>query len=65
MLKTDNPEFIQLENIINMSNLNLIKIECLNNIAVCSLFMKDYRNVLEKTSEVKYFKIFWKIIYLY
>lgn len=35
-----------------MSNLNMIKFECLNNIAVCSYIMKDYSNVLDKTSEV-------------
>ena len=31
----------------------MIKIECLNNIAVCSYVKKDYKNVLEKTNEVK------------
>lgn len=35
-----------------MSNLNMIKIECLNNIAVCSYILKDYENVIEKTNEV-------------
>jgi len=36
-----------------MSNINIIRIECLNNIAVCSYIMKDYANTLEKTREVK------------
>lgn len=38
-----------------MSNLNMIKLECLNNIAVCSYIMKDYNNVLEKTTDVTYY----------
>ena len=39
---------------MNMSNLNMIKIECLNNISVCSYILKDYDNVLDKTNEVTY-----------
>lgn len=46
-------EITKIENISNTTNLNMIKIECLNNIAVCSYVKKDYQNVLEKTNEVK------------
>ncbi len=35
-----------------MTNIDMIKIECLNNIAVCSYIKKDYHNVLIKTNEV-------------
>jgi hypothetical protein len=39
-----------------MTNIDMIRIECLNNIAVCSYIKKDYNNVLNKTNEVNFIK---------
>ena len=44
-IKTDNNLFIR--------NIDMIKVDCLNYIAVCSYIKKDYKNALEKTNEVK------------
>jgi tetratricopeptide (TPR) repeat protein len=38
--------------ILNITNINWIRMECLNNIAVCSLVLKDYEKALEYSDEV-------------
>ena len=38
--------------IFNQSNINTIKIDCLNNISICYLLKKDHEKVLEYTSQV-------------
>lgn len=47
--------------VINFSNLNSVKIECLTNIAVCSMILKDFIDVLEKTQLVIIFNNIFKI----
>ena len=46
--------------ILKSSNINWIKMECYNNIAVCSLVLKNYTKVLETTKQVNKFNKFIK-----
>ncbi len=44
---------IRLQNeSLNMTNINWVRMECLNSIAVCYLLLKEYQKVLDYTAEV-------------
>ena len=42
----------RIENYLNISNVNMTKIECLNNIAICHYLKKDYENCIDKLNDV-------------
>ena len=42
-----------IENYLNLDNINLTKIECLNNIAICYYLKKEYNNSINYLDKVK------------
>jgi hypothetical protein len=43
--------------LLNLSNITFIKLECLNNIAMCQLVLREYDKVLDITKEVLFLRL--------